>query len=105
MGVKHRVLPEGQPPTAALTVFAQLGGPRANETEMGAALFTKNGERRNFDFDFLMRAKHFQNEDDQETPYPAYPPDLLKVLKLNGHMRTKAPVDKPSFKNTNGKNI
>ena len=50
MGVKHTVLPDGQPPTVAFTVFAQLCGPKANETEMGAALLTKNGEGRKFDF-------------------------------------------------------
>ena len=52
MGVKHTVLPGGQPPTVAFTVLAQLCGPKANETEMGAALFTKDGDGRNFDFDF-----------------------------------------------------
>ena len=51
MGVKHTVLPDGQPPTVAFTVLAHLCGPKANETEMGAVLFTK-GEGRNFDFDF-----------------------------------------------------
>ena len=50
MGVKHTVLPDGQPLTVAFTVLAQLCGPKANETEMDAALFTKNGEGRNFDF-------------------------------------------------------
>ena len=50
MGVKHTVLPDGQPPTVAFTVLAQLCGPKANETEMGATLFTKNGEGRNFYF-------------------------------------------------------
>ena len=54
MGVKHTVLPDGQPPTVAFTVLAQLCGPKANETEMGAALFTKNGEGRNFDFDLTL---------------------------------------------------
>ena len=52
MGVKHTVLPDGQLPTVAFTVLEQLCGPKANETEMDAALFTKNGEGRNFDFDF-----------------------------------------------------
>ena len=51
MGVKHKVLPDCQPPTVAFTVLAQLCGPKANETEMGATLFTKNGAGRNFDFD------------------------------------------------------
>ena len=49
MGVKDTVLADGQPPTVAFTVAAQLCGPKANETEMGAAPFTKNGEGRNFD--------------------------------------------------------
>ena len=50
MGVKHKVLRDGQPPTVAFTVLAQLCGPKANETEMGLALFTKNGEGRKFGF-------------------------------------------------------
>ena len=37
------------PSTVGFTVLAQMCGPNANETEMGAALFTKNGEGRNFD--------------------------------------------------------
>ena len=52
MGVKHTVLPYGQPLTVAFSVLAQLYGPKANEIEMGAALFTRNGEGRSFDFDF-----------------------------------------------------
>ena len=52
MGVVPTVLPDGQPPTVAFTVLVQLCGPNANEVEMGAALFTKSGEGRNFDFDF-----------------------------------------------------
>ena len=51
--MKHTVLPDGHPPTVACTVFAQLCGPKARELEMGAALFTKNGEGRNFDFDYF----------------------------------------------------
>ena len=65
MGVKHTVLPSGQPPTAAFTVLAQLCGPKANETEMGATLFTKNGEQRNFDFDFYLLSSHRVNEVDR----------------------------------------
>ena len=34
------------------TVLAQLCGPKANATEMVAALFTKNVEGSKFDFDF-----------------------------------------------------
>ena len=49
--MKHAVLPDGQSPTVAFTVLAQLCGPKANETEMGDALFTKSDEGRNFDFD------------------------------------------------------
>ena len=41
MVVKHIVLPDGQHPTVAFTLPAQLCGPKANETEIGAALFTK----------------------------------------------------------------
>ena len=40
------MLPDGQPPTAAFTVLAYLCGPKAQETEMGATLFTKKGEGR-----------------------------------------------------------
>ena len=39
------------PPTVAFTVLAWPCGLKANETEMGDALFTKNGEGRNFDSD------------------------------------------------------
>ena len=46
MGVKHAVLPDGQSPTVAFTVRAQLCDPMGNETEMGAALFTKDGDGR-----------------------------------------------------------
>ena len=49
MGVKQTVLPNGQPPTVVFTVFSQHCAPKANETEMGAALFTKNNEGRNFE--------------------------------------------------------
>ena len=38
MGVTQTVLPDGQPPAVACTVLAQLCGPKANETEMGAIL-------------------------------------------------------------------
>ena len=44
--MKHTVLPDGQSTTVAFTVLARLCGPKANETEMGVALFTKNGEGR-----------------------------------------------------------
>ena len=50
MGVKHTVLPDGQHPTVAFIVLAQLCGPKANETEMGGTLVTKNGEGRKVDF-------------------------------------------------------
>lgn len=43
MGVQHLVLLDDQPITLAFTVLAQLGGPRANETEIGV-------EERNFVF-------------------------------------------------------
>ena len=49
MGVKHTVPPDGQPTTVAFTVLAQLCGPKANETEMGGAVFTRNGEARRDD--------------------------------------------------------
>ena len=40
------MLPNDQPQTVAFTVFALLCSPKANEAEMDAALFTKNGEGR-----------------------------------------------------------
>ena len=40
MGVKHTVLPDGQPPTVAFAVLAQLCDPHANEAKMDATLFT-----------------------------------------------------------------
>ena len=43
MDIRHIVLPDGQPSTVVFTVLAQLCGPKANETEMGAARFTKYG--------------------------------------------------------------
>ena len=46
MGVTHNVLPDGQPPCPSFSVLAQLCGPKANETEMDATLFTKNDEGR-----------------------------------------------------------
>ena len=50
MGLENKVLSVGQPRTVAVTVFAQLCGPMTKEAEMGAILFTRNGEGRNFDF-------------------------------------------------------
>ena len=38
MGVEHAVLPDVKPLTVAFTVLAQLCGPKANETEMGAII-------------------------------------------------------------------
>ena len=58
MEVKHTVLSVGQPQTVAFTVVAQLCGPKANEMEMGATLFTKNGEERNFYFDIDATPRH-----------------------------------------------
>ena len=54
MVMKHTVLLDGQPPTVSFTVLAQLCGPKANQTEIGATLFTRNGEGRNSDFDFFL---------------------------------------------------
>ena len=39
--MKHKTLPDGQPPTVAFSVPVQLCGPKAKETEMVTALFTK----------------------------------------------------------------
>ena len=50
VGLKHTMLPDGQPPPAAFTVLAQLCGPKANEAQMGSALFTKNGEGKTLPF-------------------------------------------------------
>ena len=50
MGVEHTV----PAPTVASTVLAQLCGPKANETEMGATLFTKNGEGRTLTLNFSL---------------------------------------------------
>ena len=58
MGVKHTVLPGGQPPIVAFTVLAQLCGRKANETEMDAALFTKNSKGNNFDFEIIFILKN-----------------------------------------------
>ena len=41
MGVENTLLPIDYLPAVAFTVLAQLYGPKAKETEMGAALFTK----------------------------------------------------------------
>ena len=49
--MQHTVLPNGQPPPKCSihSAGAHLCGQKANETETGAALLSKNGERRNFD--------------------------------------------------------
>ena len=44
------MLTDGQPPTVAFTVLAQLCGPESNKTDMGGALLTKNGEGRSLIF-------------------------------------------------------
>ena len=54
-GVKLTVLPGGLPLTVTFTVLAQLCGPKANEAEMGATLFTRSGEGRDFDLLALER--------------------------------------------------
>ena len=51
MRVKLPVLPDGQLPTVAFSVLAQLYGQESDETEMGATLFTsKDGEGRTLTF-------------------------------------------------------
>ena len=50
MGVNQIALPDGQPSTVAFNVLTQLCDPKANETKMATALFTKNGEGWNFDY-------------------------------------------------------
>ena len=54
MGVNHTVLPGDQPQTVAFTLLAQLCGQKAKESEMGAALFTKNGEGRTLTFFIIL---------------------------------------------------
>ena len=50
MKVEHRVLTTRWPaPTVAVTVLAQLCGPKVKEKETGAKLFTNNGQGRNLD--------------------------------------------------------
>ena len=49
-GRKHTVLLDGQPPNVAFTVLAQLRGPKASETEVGATISIKNGERMTVSF-------------------------------------------------------
>ena len=44
------MLPDGQPPTIAFTVPAQLCSSHANEMGMGAALFTKNDKCKTLNF-------------------------------------------------------
>ena len=44
------MLPNGQSPTVAFTLLAQLCGPKANETEIGTAFFNKNDEGRTMTF-------------------------------------------------------
>ena len=51
VGMNRTMLPDGQPSTVTFTVLAQLCGSKANETEMGTALFTKTGEERILIFD------------------------------------------------------
>ena len=53
MGVKHTVLPEGQPSTVAFTVLAQLCGSKASETEMGATLFITSIDIRKINYELL----------------------------------------------------
>ena len=65
------MLPGGQPPTVVFTEPAQLRDPKANETQMGAALFTKNGEGRNFD-SFPLLFDNFQ--------YPSLASFLMSVI-------------------------
>ena len=55
MVMQLAVLPDGHTPTVTFTVHAQLFSPKVNEKEMGAALFTKNGGGRNFDFDSFIK--------------------------------------------------
>ena len=51
MGVEHTVPPDGRPPDNCSIHCACIAvWPKGNETEMGNALFTKNGEGRKFGF-------------------------------------------------------
>ena len=62
MGVKHIALPDGQPPTVAFTVVAQLCGHKANETEMGTTIFTENSEGMSFHFDLASQYSFWSTE-------------------------------------------
>ena len=46
--MKHTVLPDIQPTTAAFTLLVKLFGPKADETQTGATIFAKNSEGKNF---------------------------------------------------------
>ena len=45
-------------------MLAQLCGPKDNESEMGAAIFTKNDDGRNFDFSYFMRRPTLKDVED-----------------------------------------
>ena len=53
MGVKHRVLPDRQLPTVALTEHGKPCGQEAKDAEMVAAAFTKMVRDRTFTFEIL----------------------------------------------------
>ena len=74
MGVKHTVLPDDQPPTVAFTVHARLRGPKANETEVDAIVFTKHGEAMSSDFGCIYNAPdhfliHYKSVTDEPCVY------------------------------------
>ena len=48
--VEYTMLPDGQHPTVAFNLRAQLCGPQVNEMGMGTALFAKNGKGRTSEF-------------------------------------------------------
>ena len=55
IGVEHTVLPDGQPPTAAFTVLAQLYGLKANESEINAAIFTNMAKGKTLSVDIFVQ--------------------------------------------------
>ena len=59
--MSETVVLDSQLPTVVFTALAQLCGSKANATEMGAALFTKTGERRTLTFECLKQRPPLYN--------------------------------------------
>ena len=78
--MKHTVQPDGQPPTVAFTVLAQLCSPKANKTRMGAALFTKNGKGRNLILTVLKKSCLLADMMTEALPKPSLHFRDLKIV-------------------------